>query len=203
MQIEPVDERSTETRAVLPERFGHARTSTRAVSTTPARARVRRPDQHGTRRKCRCPMRARQHDPTVFERLAQRLECASSKLRDLVEKQDSVVGEANLSRPRLLATSDERDVAERVMWCAKRPYEGVTWKRRAARKTVDRDDVERFVSRKRRQDARQPSREHRLSRAWRPDEEEVVTTSRGNLQRATCRLLPAHVGQVVDDVRAR
>ena len=56
--------------------------------------------------------------------------------------------------------------------------------------------LQRLVERQRRQDPRQAPREHRLARAGRPDEQQVVAAGGRDLERAARDLLPAHVGQV-------
>ena len=47
-----------------------------------------------------------------------------------------------------------------------------------------------------RQDPRQPAREHRLARAGRPGEQQVVAARRGDLEGPARPLLAAHVGEV-------
>ena len=61
---------------------------------------------------------------------------------------------------------------------------------------VDHRRLERLVEGERRQDAGQAAREHRLARAGRADEEQVVAARGGDLERAPRHLLPAHVGEV-------
>ena len=61
---------------------------------------------------------------------------------------------------------------------------------------VDPRDLERRVGAERRQDPGQPPREHRLARARRPGEQQVVPAGGGDLERAPRPLLAAHVGEV-------
>ena len=58
------------------------------------------------------------------------------------------------------------------------------------------DDVEQRVIVERRQDRREPSREHRLPRPGRPDEKEVVSPRRRDLEGALRDALPDHLGEV-------
>ena len=61
---------------------------------------------------------------------------------------------------------------------------------------VDARDLERLVPRERREDPRQPTREHRLPGSRRPHQQEVVRAGGGDLERAAGALLSAHVRQV-------
>jgi hypothetical protein len=61
--------------------------------------------------------------------------------------------------------------------------------------------LERLVVREARQDRGQAPREHRLAGPRRPDQQEVVTPRRGDLERATRLLLSTHLGEV--DARRR
>jgi hypothetical protein len=61
---------------------------------------------------------------------------------------------------------------------------------------VDPRDLERLGAAQLGEDARQPAREHRLARAGRPHEQEVVTPSCGDLERTARTLLTAHVCEV-------
>ena len=68
--------------------------------------------------------------------------------------------------------------------------------RQRPRDRVDARHLERLVSRQRRQDARQPPREHRLARSRRAGEQHVVPAGRGELERPPPALLAAHLGEV-------
>ena len=61
---------------------------------------------------------------------------------------------------------------------------------------VDARHLERRLAVERRQDARQPPGEHRLARAGRACEQQVVLARGGELERSPCALLAAHVGEV-------
>ena len=83
------------------------------------------------------------------------------------------------------------------MWCGARngPLGGEPPVADAGR-AVDLGDLERLLEARRRQDPRQPPRQHRLARARRADHQQVVAAGGGDLERALGVLLPAHVGQV-------
>ena len=64
------------------------------------------------------------------------------------------------------------------------------------RNRVDRCCLEPLVLGERGKNSRKPSREHRLSRSRRTDEQQVVPTRRRNLERALCRFLPGDIGEI-------
>ena len=61
---------------------------------------------------------------------------------------------------------------------------------------VDARDLERALGVERRQDAREPPREHRLPRSRRPAEQQVVRARGSDLECTARALVPAHVGEV-------
>ena len=68
-----------------------------ALRVKPARARVRRGDEHEPRRVHGEVLSAHDRDAPVLQRLAQALERVARELAQLVEEQDAVVGEADLA----------------------------------------------------------------------------------------------------------
>ena len=105
--------------------------------------------------------------------------------------------EARLPRARAGPAADDR----RRRCAVVRRAEGRERDQRPARLERPRDRVDarhlqRLFVRERRQDPRQPPREHRLARAGRSREQEVVTTRGGELERAPGALLAADVGEV-------
>ena len=63
---------------------------------------------------------------------------------------------------------------------------------------MNRRDLERLVERQRRQNARHAPRHHRLARAGRTDEQQVVAAGAGDFERATRQQLTADIGEVGD-----
>jgi hypothetical protein len=61
---------------------------------------------------------------------------------------------------------------------------------------LDAGDLEGLVVGERRQDSREPAREHRLAGAGRADHQQAVSASGGDLQRPASVGLSAHVPQV-------
>src|SRR5438105_6159592 len=72
-----------------------------------------------------------------------------------------------------------------------------------AEQAADLSHLERFVELQRRQDAGQAAGHHRLARARRAAEEQVVTTRRGDLERSPGGLLPDHLPEVLTPNRGR
>jgi hypothetical protein len=71
---------------------------------------------------------------------------------------------------------------------------------------VDGCDLERFVKGQARQDAGHPTRHHRLARAGRTDEQQVVRAGRGDFERPPRQQLAAHIfeiGETGDERRPR
>jgi hypothetical protein len=75
-----------------------------------ARARVHCPDEHEARRKYGRTRRPRDPYAPFLNRLPQHLEDMTSELWHLVEKEDAVMGQANLAGPGILAAANQRDV---------------------------------------------------------------------------------------------
>jgi hypothetical protein len=134
----------------------------------------------------------------LLERLSQRFEHAAAELGQLVEKEHAAVREAQLARPRHAAAADERDVRARVMRRAKGPPANEAAARgKRAGDGMDRRDHQRFVEAQRRQQSRQPSRQHGLARARRTAHEQVMSARRRDLQRAPPQCLATNIGQIV------
>ncbi len=144
----------------------------------------------------RLARRPRNHDVPGFERLAQHFEHAAVELRQLVEEQHAVVRERDLARPRVAAATDECDPGGGVMRRAERTTSPLVATEPGRRERAHRRRLERLVLAHRRQDARQPLREHALAGARRTDQQQAVLAGRGNLERAPRVLLAAQIGEV-------
>ncbi len=143
------------------------------------------------------PADARDGDHAVLERLPERLEHRARELGQLVEQQDPAMRERDLTRARARASADDGGRRRAVVRSAERRHGDQRARRREQpADRVDPRHLERLLAPKRRQDPRQPAREHRLARAGRPLEQEVVRARRGDLERTASPLLPADVGEI-------
>src|SRR5437763_1959671 len=97
-EVEAVEQRAGELRAVRGQPLRRARADRARVSARTARAEVHRRDELEARGKHRAPRRAGNADDAVLEWLPKRLERRPRELGKLVEEQDAVVGEARLAR---------------------------------------------------------------------------------------------------------
>ena len=126
-----------------------------------------------------------------------RFEHAPIELRHLVEKQHAAMGEAHFAGPRRRSAADQRDVRDGVMRRAERPLlEQPNAGPQLPGHRMNGRDLDRFLERQRRQDARQPSRQHRLAGAGRTDHQQVVAAGGGHFQRASRERLTVKVGQI-------
>ena len=167
------------------------------VAEEPAGAGVHRSDEHEPGREDGGSRGTSDRDAAFLERLAQHLEHAPIELRHLVEEEHAVVRERDLTRARDGAAADERDVRHGVMRRAERPFtEQANARRQRAGDRVDRRALQRLVEGERRKDRPQPPRHHRLARARRPGQQQVVTAGSGDLERARAQQLSADVGEV-------
>ena len=130
-----------------------------------------------------------------LERLAQHFEHAAVPFGQLVEEQHAVMRERNLAGPRVAAAADQRDGARRVMRRAVRAHPPCS-RRKPAGERGDRRGGERLFLGQRRQEARQPLREHRLAGAGRADHQQAVRAGCGDGERSLRGLLAAHVGEI-------
>src|SRR3954469_3485385 len=69
-------------------------------------------------------------------------------------------------------------------------------RRQESRDGMNRGDLERLVEVERRKNARRALRHHRLAGSGRTREQHVVAAGGGDLQRAACGHLSAHIGKV-------
>jgi hypothetical protein len=119
VDVEPVEERPAQPRSVRRHTLHGARTPRGPVASVAARARIHRAHDERSRGERRLCLRPRDRDDAIFERLAERLERAAPELRELVEEEDAVVGEADLAGSWRVSASNEPDLADRVMRRAK------------------------------------------------------------------------------------
>jgi len=135
-------------------------------------------------------------DRPILQRLSERLDRTAPELGELVEEQDPVVGQRDLAGAGRSAAADQRRRGDGVVRGAERPLAHQSAGAETDRR-VDLGGLERLVARERRQDGRNPAREHGLADPGRPDHEEVVPAGDRDLERHARGLLTpdvAHVG---------
>src|SRR4051812_1107067 len=115
MQIDPVGERSRETRPIAADLRERADASSRTVACVSAGTGIRRADQCELRWKPDAAGCAHDRDVPVLERLAHRVEGVTRKLEQLVEKEHAAVREAHFARARARAATDEPRDRDGVM----------------------------------------------------------------------------------------
>ena len=196
-QIEPVAQRPGQPFAVAQQLAGRAAALAPRIGRETARARIHRPDQHEAGGEDRGARGPGDRDPALLERLAQHLEHMPAELEHLVEKQHPVVRQADLAWTRLRTAADQRGIRDGVV---RRPERPVGQQAAAGRQQPDdgvhRRHLERLVERQRRQDPRHPPRHHRLARARRTDQQQVVPAGGRDFKGAAGKQLAAYVGQV-------
>ena len=196
-EVEAVQQRCRDAAPVAGAGGGRARAGT-FVDALAARARVHRRDEKEGRREGGRPAGAAHPDHPLLERLAQCFEGGHRELAELIEEEDAMGGQADLTRAqRPAAAADKRDEGRLVM----RGAEGWAVEQRAvghgaARSRVDPGHGEGLLGREAREEPGQALGEHGLARAGRPDHEEVVATGGGNLERPSTDRLAPHVGEI-------
>src|SRR6185436_11852217 len=100
--------------------------------------------------------RTRDRDPSVLERLAQRLQRVPRELEQLVEKEHSVMRETHLARSRNAAAADEAGGGDRMMRRPKGTLEHARGAGQRAGDRMDAGDLERLLLRERGKNRRQP-----------------------------------------------
>src|SRR3954471_18353404 len=196
-EIETVEERPGELVAIVGKPLCGARAVRPRIAARAAWTEIHRSDQLETRRKAHAPGRAGNDELTVLERLPQRLQCGTLELRELVQQQHTEMRKARLTRTQTRPAADDRRRRRTVVRCAKRRVSdqrviGID----EPRHRVDTRHFERLLLFERRQDPRQPAREHGLARSRRAAEQEVVPSGRRELERAAATLLATHGRQV-------
>src|SRR5208337_3180273 len=108
-------------------------------------------------------------NPPVFERLAKKIENVSPELREFVEKEDPVVGEADFPRLRDVAAADKPGVGYGMM---RRPKLALNDERAASEHSGYAEylgRLKRFVEAQRRKYPGEALGEHSLAGPWRTD----------------------------------
>jgi hypothetical protein len=133
----------------------------------------------------------------VLKRLAQNFEHVARKLRQLVQKQQTIVRQRHLARPRNDASANQPGIGDGVVRRAERALRHQAGSRvEHAGYGVNLGGFQRFVEGERRENRRQPLGKHGFSGAGRADHENVMAAGRGNFESALGGLLAAHIFEV-------
>ncbi len=140
---------------------------------------------------------ARDGDGVIFQGLAQDLEDVAGKLRQLVEKEQAVVGQRDLAGPGDDAAADQPGVGDGVVGRAEgalgdEARSGVEH----AGDGVNLGGLQSLFEGERGEDGGQALGQHGFAGAGRADHQNVVAAGRGHFERALGRLLAAHVLEV-------
>ena len=199
LHVDAIGEGAGQSRLMVRDLRCGARAAAVRITGAPAGTWIHRADERELRWEHHGGCRTRDDDAPVLERLAQGIKDVAWDLLQLVEKQDAVMREAYLARPRITAAANEsggrQGVVRRPKWS--RDGDGGV-RREQPRDGVNRDDFERFFFCESRQDRGQAAREHRLPRTGRTDHEQRVGAGRRDLERALGDVLADDVGKVHD-----
>jgi hypothetical protein len=91
------------------------------IARVPAGTRIHRSDKYESRGERDASGRAGHDDHALLEGLTEEIEHVPLELKDLIEKEDAVMGERDLAWPRLRPATDERRARRAVVRCPKRP----------------------------------------------------------------------------------
>ncbi len=155
----------------------------------PAAARVHRRHQLDARGEGDVRVGARDGDPARLDRLAQGVEHRAAEFGELVEEQYAEVGQADLAWPHAQAATGERRHRGRMVRAAERARADQPAAGQLARDARHHRHLERLGRRQLGEDAGQAGGEQRLARAGRAYHQQIMATSRRDLERALGDLL--------------
>ena len=177
--------------------LGCAAAAARGMAIPAAFAGVHRADQHEAAGEADAGRHAGDRDRPILQGLAQHLQRVHAKLRQLIQKEHPVVGQADLPRPGYAAAAGQTRRRHAVVGRAEGPMrDDRVLPVGQARHGVDLRGLDDLLPAHVRQDARQTLGHHGLARARRAYDQDVMAAGRGDLQRALYVLLALHVREV-------
>jgi hypothetical protein len=136
------------------------------------------------------------HHLSGLKGLTERIERLGCEFRQLVKEQHAIVGQGDLAGLHLEAAAHQRRHGGGMVRAAERAGARQLPLGDQTGDGVDHRGLEQLLRRQRRQEAGQTLGHHRLARARRPGEKQVVAARRGDLQRPFRLLLALHLTQV-------
>ena len=115
MNIDAVQQRPTDPTQIAFDLQRRAVAIAFRITTKPARAWIHRRDQHHTRRKRHASHGPRNCHVLIFQRLTQDFQCSPIEFRQLIQEQNPVVRQTDLTRLWNASTTDQSGFADRVM----------------------------------------------------------------------------------------
>src|SRR5947207_5899179 len=168
-EIDAIEQRAGHASTIAGDAVRRAMAASALMPEPAARTWIHRGDKLELSRERALPRRARDMDDARLERLAQSLQYAAVPLGQLVEKQDAVMSERDLTRTRVAASAGQRDRARGVMRRAEWTH-APSGRTETAGKRRNGRARKRFVLGERREQSRQALRQHRLARSrWSED----------------------------------
>ena len=135
-------------------------------------------------------------DLARLERLPQRIEHLRLEFRQLIEKQHAIMRKRCLSGPRIDAAAHQRRHGGGMMRRAKRPAARERAIGQQARDRLDHGDFQKLARGERRQNRREPLRQHRLAGAGRAAHQKIMGAGGRDLERSLGALLSLDVAQI-------
>src|SRR4051812_21733621 len=157
MEIDPVEQRPGDSLAITLDLDRTATAFALQVAEVSAGTRIHSRDEHELRWESHATGGARDSYFSIFEWLPHHLEGGAFELRQLIEKQNAVVGKAHLTRLGNGGAAKQADIGDGVMWRTKRPGRDESLlATQHAGNAVDLRALDRFLERHRRHDSSDP-----------------------------------------------
>ena len=196
MHVYAVKQGARDARLVVAGAFGSAAAAQCRIAEIAAAAWIHRRHQLEARGIAHMGIGARHHRFAGLDRLTQTVQHAALEFRQLVQEQDTQMRQAHFARLHFQPAAHQRRHRGAVMRITERPGAADGAAFQCAGQRLHHGNLQRFARVQRRQQRRQPLRQHGLAGTGRPDHQQVVAAGSGDLQRALGRFLALHVAQV-------
>jgi hypothetical protein len=136
------------------------------------------------------------HHLSGFQRLTQCVYDLGGEFGKLIQEKHSVMGERDLAGPWPRAAAHQRRHARRMMRHTERTFPAELAAFNLARQTLNHGDFQHLLWFERRQETGQTLGKHGLAGSGRACHQNVMPSGRGDLDRALCHFLAAHIAEV-------